>query len=122
MLVTSRPRGVSITVRKRLSHQITLDVPSPHHRLLILKQATSSFPMSSSLHLSDIADRCMGYVGADVMALSRMAFTTALNRQITNGTPTLQVTNDDWNIALSKYVKASFVSPFIFANLPSHVV
>ncbi len=81
---TNRIDAVDPALRRggRFEHEIHIGVPDAAGRLEILRVHTRRMPLSPDVDLKAIADRTVGFVGADIGALCREAAYNSLRRTI----------------------------------------
>lgn len=112
LAATNRPDHLDPALRRpgRFDREVQFRVPDREGRLEILQIQTRAMPLDASVNLQEIADFCVGMVGADLKALCQKAAYTALRRQIpdlqTAIPETLCITQSDFQQAL-KEVKPS---------------
>jgi transitional endoplasmic reticulum ATPase len=83
LAATNRPDHLDPALRRpgRLDREVQFRVPDRNGRLEILHIQTQAMPLAPSVNLEEIADFCVGMVGADLKALCQKAAYTALRRQ-----------------------------------------
>ena len=69
---------LSLRCNGRFDREICINVPNSIERLNILQHYTNELQLSDDVILSDIADKCIGYVGADIQSLCKQASLYAL--------------------------------------------
>ena len=112
LAATNRPDHLDPALRRpgRFDREVQFRVPDREGRLEILQIQTRAMPLDPSVNLQEIADFCVGMVGADLKALCQKAAYTALRRQIpdlqTAIPETLCITQSDFQQAL-KEIKPS---------------
>ncbi|HEY9811197.1 MAG TPA: AAA family ATPase [Halomicronema sp.] len=112
LAATNRPDSLDPALRRpgRFDREITFRVPDKQGRLEILQLHTENVPIDNTVNLSELADICLGFVGADIKALCQKAAYNALRRQVpTPDSPipnNLSVTQSDFIQAL-KDIKPS---------------
>ncbi|EFJ25968.1 hypothetical protein SELMODRAFT_173081 [Selaginella moellendorffii] len=103
---TNRVNAVDPSLRRpgRFDKEILVNAPNASERFQILNLYAQNIPMDSSVDLEALADRCSGYVGADLEALCREAAMAALRRSLKNGSEEDEklVTSKDWDSARTK--------------------
>ncbi|HWZ43538.1 MAG TPA: AAA family ATPase [Candidatus Saccharimonadales bacterium] len=79
---TNRPDAIDSALRRqgRFGHEIYIGVPDSGGRKQILEIHTRQMPLSNDVRLDVIAERCVGFVGADVASLCREAAYNSLRR------------------------------------------
>lgn len=108
LAATNRPNSLDPALRRpgRFDREINVPVPDNQGRLEILQILTRSIPLDASVDLQAIASHCIGFVGADLKALSQKAAYIALRRQVPSlDAPvpeTMTVTQEDFNKALTE--------------------
>lgn len=80
---TNRPDSIDPALRRsgRFDREICLGIPDVHARAHILKVMTSHLKLSDSFDFESLAKYTPGYVGADLLALTREAAMVAVNRK-----------------------------------------
>lgn len=112
LAATNRPDHLDPALRRpgRFDREVQFRVPDREGRLQILQIQTRAMPLDASVNLLDIAEVCVGMVGADLKALCQKAAYTALRRQVPDLQAkipdTLRVTQSDFQHAL-KQIKPS---------------
>lgn len=83
LAATNRPDHIDPALRRpgRFDREVTFRVPDRQGRLEILQILTRSMPLQD-VDLDAIADRAVGFVGADLKALCQKAAYTALRRNV----------------------------------------
>jgi transitional endoplasmic reticulum ATPase len=81
---TNRPDHLDPALRRpgRFDREIQFRVPDINGRKEILQVLTRTMPLDDSVDLEFIADRTVGFVGADLKAVCQKAAYTALRRQV----------------------------------------
>ncbi|MDB9447592.1 AAA family ATPase [Anabaena sp. CS-542/02] len=81
---TNRPDHLDPALRRpgRFDREIQFRVPDINGRKEILQVLTRAMPLDDSVDLEFIADRTVGFVGADLKAVCQKAAYTALRRQV----------------------------------------
>jgi transitional endoplasmic reticulum ATPase len=64
----------------RLEREVELNPPSEQHRAAILQSLVARWPLADDVQLASVAAACVGYVGADFVALRDGAMRAALER------------------------------------------
>ncbi|MEB3831535.1 AAA family ATPase [Phormidium sp. CCY1219] len=84
LAATNRPNHLDPALRRpgRFDREIHFPVPNQGERLEILQILTRDMPLEPSVDLTAIAADCVGFVGADLKALSQQAAYLALRRQV----------------------------------------
>ncbi|KAJ8911589.1 hypothetical protein NQ315_015335 [Exocentrus adspersus] len=79
---TNRPDAIDPALRRagRFDKEICLGIPDTQSRAQILKHLTSKLKLSENFNFELLASYTPGYVGADLMALTREAAMVAVNR------------------------------------------
>jgi transitional endoplasmic reticulum ATPase len=79
---TNRPDAIDSALRRqgRFGHEIHIGVPDATGRKRILEIHTRQMPLSNDVRLDVLAERCVGFVGADVASLCREAAYNSLRR------------------------------------------
>jgi len=105
----------------RFEHEIHIGAPDQTGRKEILTIHTRRMPLAPDVELDRIAERCHGFVGADLASLCRQAAYCALRRvhqdqlselDTLSGVPDLQITGEDFRQAL-KNIKPSAMRELI---------
>lgn len=82
---TNRPDALDPALRRpgRFEREVRIDPPDVAARLAILRLHSAGWPMSTAAAecLPSIAERCVGYVGADLQSLCREAAKAAMERE-----------------------------------------
>jgi transitional endoplasmic reticulum ATPase len=112
---TNIPEVLDPALRRpgRFDREIEIGVPNTLGRLQILRIHTRAMPLAPDVHLSEIAERTHGYVGADLEALCQEVGMIALRRFLATAALTvgetahdaltsLQVTRDDFLAGLKE--------------------
>lgn len=109
---TNRPDSIDGALRRpgRFDREIEIGVPDRDGRMEILMIHTRNMPKAEDVDLEGIAEKCYGYVGADLAALSREGAMQALRRylpeiDLDKPIPSellerMRVTMDDFNQAM----------------------
>jgi transitional endoplasmic reticulum ATPase len=81
---TNRPDHLDPALRRpgRFDREIQFRVPDINGRKEILEVLTRAMPLDNTVDLEFIADRTVGFVGADLKAVCQKAAYTALRRQV----------------------------------------
>lgn len=81
---TNRPDSLDPALRRagRFDREVCLGIPNVEARIEILKVLTSKLKLTEDFDYACVAKNCPGYVGADLMALTREAAMAAINRFI----------------------------------------
>lgn len=84
LAATNRPNHLDPALRRpgRFDREVSFGVPDDRARLEILQILTRSMPLAESVDLEAIAAKCVGFVGADLKALSQKAAYFALRRLV----------------------------------------
>jgi len=108
---TNRIDAIDPALRRggRFEHEIQIGVPDPSGRREILLIHTRGMPLSPEVDLASVAERAVGYVGADLASLCREAAYDALRRvmpvagmeELKEVPADTQVTQADFNQALA---------------------
>jgi transitional endoplasmic reticulum ATPase len=79
---TNRPNAIDSALRRqgRFGHEIYIGVPDSGGRKQILEIHTRQMPLSNDVRLDAIAEKCVGFVGADVASLCHEAAYNSLRR------------------------------------------
>lgn len=79
---TNRPDAIDPALRRagRFDREICLGIPNEKAREEILKVLTTNLTLSSDFDYQKIAKHTPGYVGADLLSLTREAAMVAVNR------------------------------------------
>ena len=79
---TNRPNAIDSALRRqgRFGHEIHIGVPDSEGRKQILKIHSRQMPLSNDINLDVLAERCVGFVGADVSSLCHEAAYNCLRR------------------------------------------
>lgn len=79
---TNCPDTIDPALRRagRFDREISIGIPNQESRLQILKVLTSKLKLDDDFSFETIAKHTPGYVGADLMSLTRGAALTAVNR------------------------------------------
>ncbi|KAG5900721.1 hypothetical protein JTB14_038239 [Gonioctena quinquepunctata] len=81
---TNRPDSIDPALRRagRFDREISLGIPNKESRTQILKVLTKKLKLSENFDYDKLASLTPGYVGADLLSLTREAAMTAVNRLI----------------------------------------
>ncbi len=106
LAATNRPDAIDPALRRpgRFDREIVFPVPDRAARRQILAVHTANMPLAADVDLEALADRALGFVGADLKGLCQTAAYRALQRQVPdlNAVPaTLHVSQADFEAALS---------------------
>ena len=84
LAATNRPDHLDPALRRpgRFDREIHFSIPDRDGRLDILRILTRAMPCDESVDLGAIADLAVGFVGADLKALTQKAAYSALRRQV----------------------------------------
>ena len=84
LAATNRPEHLDPALRRpgRFDREVLFRVPDRQGRLEILQILTRSMPLDETVNLDAIADNAVGFVGADLKALTQKAAYSALRRQL----------------------------------------
>ncbi|UCE14340.1 MAG: CDC48 family AAA ATPase [Candidatus Heimdallarchaeota archaeon] len=79
---TNRPNAIDPALRRpgRFDREIEIGIPDKNGRLAILEIHTRSMPLAESIDLEDLAIRTHGFVGADLLSLTKEAGMRAIRR------------------------------------------
>jgi ribosome biogenesis ATPase len=79
---TNRPDAIDPALRRagRFDREICLGIPNVEARVQILKVLTSKLKLSEEFDYETLAKHTPGFVGADLMSLTREAAMAAVNR------------------------------------------
>ena len=79
---TNRINSIDVALRRegRFGHEVHIGVPDSAGRKEILEIYTRRMPLSMDVNLDIIAERTLGFVGADIVSLCREAAYNALRR------------------------------------------
>lgn len=79
---TNRPDSIDPALRRagRFDREISLGIPNKENRAQILKILTKNLKLSNNFDYELLASYTPGYVGADLVALTREAAMAAVNR------------------------------------------
>ena len=79
---TNRPDAIDPALRRagRFDREICLGIPDVQSRVQILKVMTSKLKLSEDFDYDALAKFTPGFVGADLMSLTREAAMSAVNR------------------------------------------
>eukprot|EP00051_Salpingoeca_urceolata_P016906 m.227460 g.227460 ORF g.227460 m.227460 type:complete len:794 (-) comp18815_c0_seq2:96-2477(-) len=119
---TNRPDSLDPALRRpgRFDREIFMNPPTATQRVAILQQYLRNLPLSNTVSVTSLAQRCIGFVGADLSALCREAGLLALRRQaadprdVGNALQTpLAVTQADFELAMARVIPS--------VNRASHV-
>ncbi|MFX0212312.1 MAG: AAA family ATPase, partial [Candidatus Hodarchaeota archaeon] len=72
---TNRPNAIDPALRRpgRFDREIEIGIPNQYGRLSILEIHTRSMPLADEVNLEDLAMRTHGFVGADLLSLTKEA-------------------------------------------------
>jgi transitional endoplasmic reticulum ATPase len=100
LATTRHPHRVDAALRRpgRLECEIDVRVPNARERAVILRTLCATLPLADDVLLDDLSTQCVGFVGADLNALSRSAALCALQRN------SVQITLHDFDMALLSVV------------------
>lgn len=81
---TNRPDAIDPALRRagRFDREICLGIPDIQSRIEILKVLTSKLKLSDNFDYETLAKFTPGYVGADLLSLTREAAMAAVNRYL----------------------------------------
>ena len=84
LAATNCPEHLDPALRRpgRFDREVLFRVPDRQGRLEILQILTRSMPLDETVNLDAIADNAVGFVGADLKALTQKAAYSALRRQV----------------------------------------
>ncbi len=93
LAATNRPEHLDPALRRpgRLDREVQFRVPDRQGRLEILRILTRAMPLDETVDLEALADLAVGFVGADLKALTQAAAYCALRRQ----SPSLELPSPD---------------------------
>ena len=79
---TNRPNAIDPALRRpgRFDREIELGIPNKNGRLSILEIHTRSMPLTDTVNLENLATRTHGFVGADLLSLTKEAGMHAIRR------------------------------------------
>lgn len=79
---TNRPDSLDPALRRagRFDREVSLGIPDIKSRIQILKVLTKTLQLSDDFNFEEVAKHTPGYVGADLMSLTREAAMAAVNR------------------------------------------
>ncbi|UCG03538.1 MAG: CDC48 family AAA ATPase [Candidatus Heimdallarchaeota archaeon] len=79
---TNRPNAIDPALRRpgRFDREIEIGIPDKNGRLSILEIHTRSMPLADTVNLEDLATRTHGFVGADLLSLTKEAGMHAIRR------------------------------------------
>lgn len=79
---TNSPDTIDPALRRagRFDREISIGIPNQEARLSILKVVTAKLKLADGFEFETIAKYTPGFVGADLMSLTRGASITAVNR------------------------------------------
>ncbi|MES1910934.1 MAG: hypothetical protein MHM6MM_003452 [Cercozoa sp. M6MM] len=82
LAATNRPNALDPALRRpgRFDREVEVSAPNEEQRLSILTALTKRLPLTEDVDFEDIARRCVGFVGADLGALCRVAAFSALKK------------------------------------------
>ncbi len=86
LAATNRPDHLDPALRRpgRFDREVQFRVPDCKGRREILQILTAAMPLDETVDLDAIAERAVGFVGADLKALCQKAAYTALRRQVSS--------------------------------------
>ncbi|MBK1989400.1 AAA family ATPase [Sphaerospermopsis aphanizomenoides BCCUSP55] len=86
LAATNRPDHLDPALRRpgRFDREILFRIPDINGRKEILQVLTRAMPLDETVNLEFIAERTVGFVGADLKAVCQKAAYTALRRQVTS--------------------------------------
>ena len=101
---TNRPNHLDPALRRpgRLDREVVFGVPDTHDREEILQVLTREMPLDETVSLKAIASLAVGFVGADLKALTQKAAYTVLRNAIATGNTDLEQANLPENIKVSQ--------------------
>ncbi len=126
---TNRPNAIDPALRRpgRFDREIEIGIPNKNGRLSILEIHTRSMPLADTVNLEYLATRTHGFVGADLLSLSKEAGMRAIRRvfpKIVWGEEIslaiinqISVQPEDFEVALAE-VKPSALRE-VFVEIPS---
>lgn len=108
---TNRPNAIDGALRRqgRFGHEIHIGVPDVEGRRQILQIHTRRMPLAGDVVLGALAEKCVGFVGADIASLCREAAYNTVRRSFSEeqlqkgdiaGPLALKVTMADFELAL----------------------
>ncbi|MFX1516556.1 MAG: CDC48 family AAA ATPase [Promethearchaeota archaeon] len=79
---TNRPNAIDPALRRpgRFDREIEIGIPNKNGRLSILEIHTRSMPLADTVNLEELATRTHGFVGADLLSLTKEAGMHAIRR------------------------------------------
>jgi transitional endoplasmic reticulum ATPase len=79
---TNRPNAIDPALRRpgRFDREIEIGIPNKNGRLAILEIHTRSMPLADTVNLDELATRTHGFVGADLLSLTKEAGMHAIRR------------------------------------------
>ncbi|MFW9904054.1 MAG: CDC48 family AAA ATPase [Candidatus Thorarchaeota archaeon] len=79
---TNRPNAIDPALRRpgRFDREIEIGIPNKNGRLAILEIHTRSMPLADTVDLEELATRTHGFVGADLLSLTKEAAMYAIRR------------------------------------------
>ncbi len=79
---TNRPNAIDPALRRpgRFDREIEIGIPNKNGRLSILEIHTRSMPLADTVNIEDLATRTHGFVGADLLSLTKEAGMHAIRR------------------------------------------
>jgi transitional endoplasmic reticulum ATPase len=91
---TNRPNSIDAALRRpgRFDREIHVGIPTRQQRLAILQLHARDMPLAADVDLTSLADRTLGYVGADLVALCREACMHALRAFRSSGVAAIAAT------------------------------
>ncbi|CAO3623606.1 unnamed protein product [Cunninghamella blakesleeana] len=101
---TNRPNAIDPALRRpgRFDREISVDAPDFDTRYKLLSLQLKTVPIHSSVNIEQLAQSTNGYVAADINSLCREAALNAVRRNQMEKDQSINVTIDDFKIALSK--------------------
>lgn len=89
---TNRPDSLDPALRRvgRFDHEISLGIPDRQARSQILEIITRNLKIERPFNFDEMASLTPGYVGADLLALAMRAASTAIKREISDKTRSLE--------------------------------
>ncbi len=101
---TNRPQHLDPALRRpgRFDREVAFGVPDTTGREEILNILTQNMPLDDSVNLREIAQLAVGFVGADLKALTQKAAYTVLRKTIATETTNLEEINLPENITIAQ--------------------
>ena len=101
---TNRPNHLDPALRRpgRLDREVVFGVPDTHDREEILQVLTREMPLDETVNLKAIASLAVGFVGADLKALTQKAAYTVLRNAIATGNTDLEQADLPENVKVSQ--------------------